>query len=451
MINSGNGIAALQEVFRAANEEDPSRVNAAEQGYLGAGAEPAAVAAVSALESGGGDTQVLEADGPGSAVESQRKFKILSAQEVLEGDSQPKWVLYPYIEGDATTLMSGERGTYKSFIALDWACRAALGWASIGNDRKVDPKRVLFVSAEGKGLRQRLRGWQSHHFPDGMPQTERSLHNQNLRFIERPVDFSRTATLYDLKAELKDLDFPPDFLVVDTLTRNSDGTIEHSNSATQQYLCQMDSEIRGPYKCAILLVHHLGKDANRGARGPSSLADNTEAEITVSWADDAQKTVLITFGRVKDMEAPEPFSLGTRVVDTGMIDEFGQPVTTLVMVEDHSSAGKRQSRPQVRGRNQKALLHAITDAYKDDGRTTYAGDDLRQMLKEADIPRQRHTEVVQALVRGGYLIKDGGDQYAYVPDTDPCISVERADTQHTRVHFKRSLKPAAESELPWEF
>jgi hypothetical protein len=341
-------------------------------------------------------------------------FKISSAREILEQERRVQWVLYPYIESDATTLMSGERGTLKSFIALDWACRAALGVPAIGY-HSVGPKRVLFISAEGKGLQARLSGWRNYHFPEGFGESTQTLFDTNLRFIERPVNLSQVDTLEKLQSDLAQLSFEPEFIIVDTLTRNSDGRIEESNSVAQQYLCQIDAAIRTRYRCAILLIHHVGKDAGRGHRGPSSLADNTEAELFVSRPDAKQLSAEITFGRVKDREPPAPFGLDAKVVDTGMRDGFDLPITTLVMVQGQQSL-KSSSKPKL-GKHPITLLSAIQANYDNDEKVDYLDMELRQILKAAGVDRKRHTDTIKSLTDSRYLaeVADG-------PEVDTLVS-----------------------------
>ncbi len=337
-------------------------------------------------------------------------YKIYSAREILAVERRAQWILYPYIEADATTLMSGERGTFKSFIALDWACRAAAGLPAIGQAHTVGSKRVLLISAEGKGLRQRLQGWIAYNDPSGGI-TE--ILDENLHFIEQPVKMNSSEALGALTTDLANMSYAPDFIIVDTLTRNSDGSIEESNSAAQRYLCQLDSELRARYKCAILLIHHLGKDASRGHRGPSSLANNTEAEITVSRPGADELSALVTFGRVKDSEPPEPFRLDAISIETGMQDAFDLPITTLVMVQGQGSSSE-VSRPKLSGKNQQALLSALREGYKRDGLTDYTKQALGSLLKAQGVDRQRFGDTIKALTKGGYLEKVSDDQFRFM-------------------------------------
>ncbi len=76
----------------------------------------------------------------------------------------------PLIDGvlnqGSITWLSGKFGTYKTFVALGWACSVATGrpWAG----RLVaEPGPVVYVAAEGhSGLKSRVRAWTSHFGTD---------------------------------------------------------------------------------------------------------------------------------------------------------------------------------------------------------------------------------------------------------------------------------------------
>jgi len=69
----------------------------------------------------------------------------------------PEWDIEDLLPRQSLVALYGEPGTYKSFLALDWAYHLAHGmdWAGYEVD---EPRRVLYVAGEGKhGLMKRLR------------------------------------------------------------------------------------------------------------------------------------------------------------------------------------------------------------------------------------------------------------------------------------------------------
>src|SRR5262245_54607612 len=78
-----------------------------------------------------------------------------SVEEVLE-EPPIRWLVDGWLPARELTLLWGREGTFKSFIALDWAlglaCRAGKG------------QTVIYIAAEGlSGLRPRVAGWMEAH------------------------------------------------------------------------------------------------------------------------------------------------------------------------------------------------------------------------------------------------------------------------------------------------
>jgi len=59
-----------------------------------------------------------------------------SALEIATEEISPRYIHKPYLEEGVLAVLSGEYGTYKSFLALDWALHAAAGilWPSSDHD-----------------------------------------------------------------------------------------------------------------------------------------------------------------------------------------------------------------------------------------------------------------------------------------------------------------------------
>jgi len=64
-------------------------------------------------------------------------------------------------------------------------------------------------------------------------------------------------------------------VVIDTLSRCSGGADENSNTEMARVIAAAD-QVQQRFHCTVLIVHHAGKDRERGPRGASSLIGNTE-------------------------------------------------------------------------------------------------------------------------------------------------------------------------------
>jgi hypothetical protein len=254
------------------------------------------------------------------------------------------WLLRPYIERRALVLMIGAEGTLKSFLALHWA----LAIATAGEP-------VVFLSAEGRGLSKRLRAWCAVHRPTTGPAGwVDALHATPFYAVERPLNLSDSETLLALVAAIDELNITPSLIVIDTLTRNSDGLVERSNEDFLKYLNLVDNALRIRYGASVLLVHHTGHAAAERARGPSALSQATDANFLLTRPDPMKRIVTVKAGRMKDCEPPPPFEIDADIVTLETFDEDGKPETSLAIRYTGNEPMTSSKRPT--GKQQLALL-----------------------------------------------------------------------------------------------
>src|SRR5689334_10136206 len=115
--------------------------------------------------------------------------RILSITE-LATLPPPRYLLEPFIIDGGLTVLFGASGTYKSFVALDWALRVAV------------ESSALYVAAEGAaGMGQRVKAWQDHG-PAGS--------DPRISFIAgNPVNLLKTGDIGELLAAIGELDHVP--------------------------------------------------------------------------------------------------------------------------------------------------------------------------------------------------------------------------------------------------
>src|SRR5690606_23284637 len=106
---------------------------------------------------------------------------------------------------------------------------------------------------------------------------------------------------------------PPGIIVVDTLARAIAGGDDNSSVDMGVFVnnCGAVQEATG---ATVLIVHHSGKDAAKGARGHSSLQAATDTEIEI-------KDEALTVTKQRDMGKDESFKFKLRVVEIGRRDD----------------------------------------------------------------------------------------------------------------------------------
>ena len=149
-------------------------------------------------------------------------------------------------------------------------------------------------------------------------------------------------------------------IVFDTLARSRSGGDENTGVDMGLVIKRLE-HIRVETGAHVMLVHHTGKDLDRGARGHSSLRGAVDNELACQNKD-GERILVAT--KQRDMETGEklsyelvPFVLGT--------DADGDEKTTCFT--EFTSASERSSAKKVVGKNQKTVLSCATTLIKGSG------------------------------------------------------------------------------------
>jgi hypothetical protein len=201
---------------------------------------------------------------------------------------------------DTLALLYGRRGSYKSFLGVDWGLHISYGrrW----HTHPVTAGPVIYVCAEGsQGLGLRTTAWQQHH----------GVMNDTERFLVLPeaVNLMSPASAGDL-ADLAG-SMGAHLVVIDTLARCTVGGDENSSRDMGIAIEQLDV-IRKRSGACVLAVHHSGKDSTAGARGSSALEAAFDSVFEISASDE-----LVTVKTTKQKHHAEGNPWYLRAVPTG--------------------------------------------------------------------------------------------------------------------------------------
>jgi hypothetical protein len=329
------------------------------------------------------------------------KLRFRTAAEICRDTGVIAWLLQPFLEQNSSAIMFGELGTFKSILAIDWGLQVATGATEIGG-KKADPRPVIYLSAEGRGLSKRIRGWAKRHL-GGVE----ALAGVPFLAIERPVNLSSGDAVKEIVSAMADTGMTPALIIIDTLSRNSDGRVEGSTDDATQYLNTIDSELRARFGACVLFVHHVGHLERHRARGPYVFMANTDANFLVERPDRAKRLIRITTGRLKDSESPAPVHLEGAVVELDEVDEAGNPVTTLVLEPTGRATKDPIRRPG--GKQQLSLLEAIESRQRPLGAdSVISSDEIKDVCESLRLHRNTTREATSALVKSGLLVATAG-------------------------------------------
>ena len=289
----------------------------------------------------------------GTLTIAPRRFKLLTIAD-LESLEPLDWMIEGALPTGGFLGLYGPSGGLKSFVALDISLHIATGrdW----NGRAVKQGPVVYVAGEGRrGLAKRVLGWRAHH----------ELNPEAFRLVAYPVAVT-TDEINDLTASISDLAVKPRLIVLDTLARTFGPGDENSQQDMSAYVraCDMLAEKTG---AAVMIVHHTGKDENRGLRGSNALLGALDTNIFVRRS--GRKVELVNeapHGKQKDADEFETINLLATPI---AFDHRGEEERTLVLLageagpeDEEDDNGQAMEKKRRVGPVESAILTAIAKA-----------------------------------------------------------------------------------------
>jgi hypothetical protein len=234
----------------------------------------------------------------------------------------------PYLVKDlldrgAVSLLLGAPGTAKTFAAIDIAHHVFEGipWAG----QRVGQANCLYIAAEGGVMFANRMAARKARFA--------VLRHPVALGGETGMDGPPLAEVVNHLAETQGVPFG--LIVVDTLARAIGGADENAGPDMGALLRAVEA-LRDATGAHVMLIHHTGKDASRGARGHSSLFGAIDTELTVS-VDRETKRRTLTVTKQRDGEDGREFGFRLRKVPLGT-DADGDPVFSCVIDHEEEAA-----------------------------------------------------------------------------------------------------------------
>lgn len=345
------------------------------------------------------DFEVLDEPEVAAAARAE-KFAVRSAGEFADGPPQ-QWIIKGLLPKAQIGMIYGESTAGKSFVAMDMLASIARGEAWRGLRTK--QMRTVMVIAEGAGgAKGRVRAYEQHH---GV-----NLSEHPFGIIQDRPDLFGKSDHKRLAKQINDWG-GADVIVVDTLSQSSVGANENSGEDMGLVL-EHCYKLGAETGAMVLLVHHAGKDASRGARGWSGLKANMDVQIEVSRSLLNGRT--ITLAKSKDGADGDVMGFKLNIVEIG-VDEDGDPITSCVI--EHTSAPVAMVNAQDGLKAEHQIVLAVLSAADDFDAAMHFED-----IRRAAAPRMEQRGKVDNRMRDagkaidkletlGYLQKDANGFY----------------------------------------
>jgi hypothetical protein len=211
---------------------------------------------------------------------NSRKKLLVESWDSIK-DEPVEWLVDSIIPKRSFVALYAPPASYKSFISLDLAEAIATGrdWMGYRIPKK---GAVLYICGEGHGgMGARVKACKiQNKSPDG---ANLYIIRAQLNLRSSPEDFAELLdAINDLIAEI---DEPLEIIILDTLMRMSGGGFNENSSEDMGAFITQAGKLQEIFECALMVIHHSGKDVTKGLRGHSSLLGAVDTELEIQRQD----------------------------------------------------------------------------------------------------------------------------------------------------------------------
>lgn len=276
----------------------------------------------------------------------------------LSGLTERPYLVKGVLGPSELAALYGFPGAGKSFLALHLAVCIASGEPWFG--RRTKKVGVVYIAAEGaSGFELRCAALAKVFGP--LPSALKVVNARPNLGAEVP---ETDALIQHIKYLQSQMDCPVGLVIIDTLAQTIPGQDENQ-SGTMTGLVAQAEKVRRLVDATVLLVHHAGKNGDRGLRGHSSLLAALDTVIVVRRS---KQDGSAAWALEKRKDGPEDASRSFQLATVELcVDAEGDPLTSCVVVEGGSSPALGNV-PRSKGASQyDELIERTVNAYRSDG------------------------------------------------------------------------------------
>ena len=262
-----------------------------------------------------------------------------------------KWIVKGWVPDLAVTMIYGESGGGKTFLALDIACHIAAGLDWHGHRTKKGIS--VYMAGEGNyGIRQRVASWCKANNIDRL---------DNLLISNKAIDMDSPAASAQIIKAVRELTTEDAVqITIDTVNNHMTGN-ENDAKDTRNMLNAVQIVGRA-LNAGMCLVHHTGNavEAKHRARGSSAWKASMDSQIMVTKKDGL---IEVSCTKMKDTEEPQTFWGKLQPVALGWFDEDGEEIKGAVFAIENNVP---EQKPKLESENSKDI-RKFTNAWWSSG------------------------------------------------------------------------------------
>ena len=277
------------------------------------------------------------------------KLKVVFGDQLGSDYEAPDELVEGLMTIGSSVVVYGDSNSGKTFWALSVATAIATGTDCYG--RKTDSGLVVYLASEAPAsIRSRMQAIKKFH----------GCNLENLAMVPVPMNFysgdQDAHDVIELVRAVEQIKGRPVRLIIgDTLARMSAGANENSGEDMGPVMARFD-QVATATGAALMIIHHNGKDAAKGARGWSGIRAHIDTEIEVTEKD-GTRSVTVT----KQRELPskgDTIYFKLEIIEMGTT-KFGGAATTCVAVPDDDAATtKPHKKPSKHDENNRTVERA---------------------------------------------------------------------------------------------
>lgn len=298
--------------------------------------------------------------------DSERPIQFAPIGDIIRDLTGAEFLIKPYLRRDTVTVLFGDSGSYKTFLALHMGLCIAHGVSFCGKTPKQGAVYVICGEGHG-GIGRRLRAWLDEYTIS----EPRNLYVSNIpaQLIE---DGNARGAADVISGMVKETGQEPALIIIDTLSTNFGDGDESFNADVARLLRNVNLHIRTPFRSCVLIVHHTGHAEKSRERGAYAIRANADERIMV-WGN-GEDVVVMESLKVKDGPRWLPQAFKARPVALeGIKDSEGEQETSVVL--DALDYVPVRQETEGLGPKQKVALQCLRALY----------DQQRANLREAHI------------------------------------------------------------------
>jgi hypothetical protein len=276
---------------------------------------------------------------------NSRKKLLVESWDSIK-DEPVEWLVDSIIPKRSFVALYAPPASYKSFISLDLAEAIATGrdWMGYRIPKK---GAVLYICGEGHGgMGARVKACKiQNKSPDG---ANLYIIRAQLNLRSSPEDFAELLdAINDLIAEI---DEPLEIIILDTLMRMSGGNFNENSSEDMGAFITQAGKLQEIFECALMVIHHSGKDVTKGLRGHSSLLGAVDTELEIQRQDSVINSsdasvignAILTVSKQKDGADSIQIGIEIVLVEIGTSDLGFEVLTSLAIRQNQDIASSTQ-------------------------------------------------------------------------------------------------------------